>query len=79
MLPPESLSMSLKSAWYWISMSRGLTNGTLFFLVMLPGRITKNQTVPFERPRDLEILYQADFNDIVHELRGNIADARKAA
>jgi NitT/TauT family transport system ATP-binding protein len=44
-----------------------------------PGRIIKNQTVPFERPRDLEILYQADFNDIVHELRGNIADARKAA
>ncbi|MEO4000198.1 ABC transporter ATP-binding protein [Mesorhizobium sp. CAU 1732] len=44
-----------------------------------PGRITKDQRVPFARPRDLEILYQADFNDIVHELRGNIADARRAA
>ncbi|MGQ3281476.1 MAG: ABC transporter ATP-binding protein, partial [Shinella sp.] len=44
-----------------------------------PGRITKERTVPFARPRELELLYQADFNDVVHELRGNIADARKAA
>jgi len=51
----------------------------IFVMSARPGRITKNQVVPFSRPRDLEILYQADFNDIVHELRGNIADARKAA
>ena len=34
---------------------------------------------PFARPRDLDILYTPDFNDMVHELRGNIAEARKAA
>ena len=51
----------------------------IFVMSARPGRIIKNQTVPFERPRDLEILYRGDFNDIVHELRGNIADARKAA
>ena len=51
----------------------------IFVMSARPGRITRNQEVPFARPRDLEILYQSDFNDIVHELRGNIADARKAA
>lgn len=51
----------------------------IFVMSARPGRIIKNQTVPFARPRDLEILYQSDFNDIVHELRGDIADARKAA
>jgi len=51
----------------------------IFVMSARPGRIVKNQVVPFARPRELEILYQADFNDIVHELRGNIADARKAA
>ena len=51
----------------------------IFVMSARPGRIIKDRTVPFARPRDLEILYQSDFNDIVHELRGNIADARKAA
>lgn len=51
----------------------------IFVMSARPGRITKERTVPFARPRDLELLYQADFNDVVHELRGNIADARKAA
>ena len=51
----------------------------IFVMSARPGRIIKNEEVPFARPRDLEILYQADFNDIVHELRGNIADARRAA
>jgi NitT/TauT family transport system ATP-binding protein len=51
----------------------------IFVMSSRPGRITKERTVPFARPRDLELLYQADFNDVVHELRGNIADARKAA
>ncbi|MCV0397517.1 MAG: ABC transporter ATP-binding protein [Rhizobiaceae bacterium] len=51
----------------------------IFVMSARPGRIVREQVVPFSRPRDLELLYQADFNDIVHELRGNIADARKAA
>lgn len=51
----------------------------IFVMSSRPGRIIKERTVPFPRPRDLELLYQADFNDVVHELRGNIADARNAA
>jgi NitT/TauT family transport system ATP-binding protein len=51
----------------------------IFVMSARPGRITNERAVPFARPRDLELLYQADFNDVVHELRGNIADARKAA
>jgi len=51
----------------------------IFVMSARPGRIVRDQEVPFARPRELDILYQADFNDIVHELRGNIADARKAA
>ena len=50
----------------------------IFVMSARPGRITREQVVPFARPRDLDILYQPDFNDIVHELRGNIAEARKA-
>ena len=51
----------------------------IFVMSARPGRIIREQEVPFARPRDLEILYEPAFNDIVHELRGNIADARKAA
>ena len=51
----------------------------IFVMSARPGRIIENREVPFARPRALDILYQSDFNDIVHELRGNIADARKAA
>ena len=51
----------------------------IFVMSARPGRIIRNAEVPFARPRDLDILYQPDFNDMVHELRGNIAEARKAA
>ncbi|MBD0414692.1 ABC transporter ATP-binding protein [Oryzicola mucosus] len=51
----------------------------IFVMSSRPGRIIEERTVPFARPRDLEIMYQKEFNDIVHELRGSIADARKAA
>ena len=51
----------------------------IFVMSSRPGRIIREATVPFERPRDLEILYKPEFNEIVHELRGNIAEARKAA
>ncbi|MDI6028016.1 ABC transporter ATP-binding protein [Corticibacterium sp. UT-5YL-CI-8] len=51
----------------------------IFVMSSRPGRVIEERIVPFERPRDLEIMYQKEFNDIVHELRGSIADARKAA
>ncbi len=44
-----------------------------------PGRVIAERKVDLPRPRDLEITYSAPFVDIVHELRGHIANARKAA
>ncbi|MBS1180323.1 MAG: nitrate transporter ATP-binding protein, partial [Proteobacteria bacterium] len=39
----------------------------------------REHRVPFARPRDLEITYDKAFNDVVHELHGEIAGARRAA
>jgi NitT/TauT family transport system ATP-binding protein len=44
-----------------------------------PGRVVAEHRVPFERPRDLAILYDAAFNDMVQSLHGEIAQARAAA
>ena len=44
-----------------------------------PGRVLREHRVPFARPRDLEITYDKAFNDVVHELHGEIASARRAA
>ena len=44
-----------------------------------PGRILAEKVVDLPRPRDLELLYDAAFVDIVHELRGYIAQAREGA
>ena len=41
-----------------------------------PGRIVMSKTVDLPRPRDLDICYQSRFTDIVHELRGKIAEVR---
>lgn len=41
-----------------------------------PGRILAERVVDLPRPRDLEVLYDPEFVDIVHELRGHIAHAR---
>jgi len=51
----------------------------IFVMSARPGRVIENRVVPFARPRDLEILYRPDFNDLVHDLRGAIAAARSAA
>ncbi len=51
----------------------------IFVMSSRPGRITAEKTVPFARPRDLDLLYDSDFNQMVYELRSNIADARTAA
>ena len=41
-----------------------------------PGRIVMSKTVDLPRPRDLDICYEPRFTDIVHELRGKIAEVR---
>jgi NitT/TauT family transport system ATP-binding protein len=43
-----------------------------------PGRIVTTKDVALPRPRDLEICYTSEFIDIVHELRGKIAEVRTA-
>jgi NitT/TauT family transport system ATP-binding protein len=42
-----------------------------------PGRIIETQTIPFERPRALDICYRGDFSQIVLSLRNTIAEVRK--
>jgi NitT/TauT family transport system ATP-binding protein len=51
----------------------------IFCMSARPGRIIAEREVDLPRPRDLEILFTPVFTDIVHELRGHIAHARKAA
>jgi len=43
-----------------------------------PGRIMMTKAIDLPRPRDLDICYEPRFTDIVHELRGKIAEVRKA-
>jgi NitT/TauT family transport system ATP-binding protein len=42
---------------------------TVYVMSSRPGRIVKKRNVPFARPRDLELTYTPEFQDIVHELR----------
>ncbi|HEX2136602.1 MAG TPA: ABC transporter ATP-binding protein [Microvirga sp.] len=51
----------------------------IFCMSARPGRIIAERRVDLPRPRDLEICYTPAFTDIVHELRGHIAQARQAA
>ena len=48
----------------------------IFVMSARPGRIIDTHAVPFERPRDLEVMYTPEFTDLVHDLRGQIAQAR---
>jgi NitT/TauT family transport system ATP-binding protein len=43
-----------------------------------PGHIVLNKQVDFPRPRSLDVTYEKDFADIVHELREKIAQVRQA-
>jgi NitT/TauT family transport system ATP-binding protein len=45
---------------------------TVYVMSSRPGRIVHRREVPFPRPRDLELTYTPQFQDIVHELRGLI-------
>ncbi len=51
----------------------------IFVMSARPGKVVKEHAVPFARPRDLELMYQTEFNDMVHVLHGEIAKARVAA
>lgn len=42
-----------------------------------PGRIAWSKTNPLPRPRRLDDRYTPEFNDLVHELRSKIGDARE--
>ena len=41
-----------------------------------PGRIIVDRAVDFERPRELDVMYERAFSDVVSELREHIAEAR---
>jgi len=51
----------------------------IFVMSSRPGRVLAEHKVPFARPRDLELMYETPFNDMVHALHGEIANARMAA
>jgi NitT/TauT family transport system ATP-binding protein len=45
---------------------------TVYVMSERPGRIVRRREVGLRRPRDLEVTYTQDFQDIVHELRSLI-------
>ncbi len=51
---------------------------TIHVMSARPGRVLKVHEVPFARPRALDVMYEPQFNDMVHALRGEIAEARAA-
>ena len=51
----------------------------VFVMSARPGTITSVRRVPFARPRDIELMYEKDFADVVHELKDEIAENRQVA
>jgi len=51
---------------------------TIHVMSARPGRIVLTKKVDLPRPRDLDICFEPAFTDIVHELRGKIAEVRQA-
>lgn len=51
----------------------------VFVMSSRPGRILNVHQIEFPRPRELDLLYEADFSRKVQELHGEIAEARQAA
>jgi NitT/TauT family transport system ATP-binding protein len=45
---------------------------TVYVMSNRPGRILKKCSVTLARPRDLEVTYTQEFQEIVHELRSLI-------
>jgi NitT/TauT family transport system ATP-binding protein len=50
---------------------------TIYVMSARPGRIVLKKDVTFPRPRDLQVTYDKEFADIVHELRAKIAEVRQ--
>ena len=51
----------------------------VFVMSARPGRIILEKRIEFSRPRSLDIIYEHEFNAVVHELRSHIAQARAVA
>jgi NitT/TauT family transport system ATP-binding protein len=51
---------------------------TVHVMSARPGRIVTTRQVGFPRTRDLEVCFAPEFVDLVHELRGRIAEVRAA-
>jgi len=49
----------------------------VFVMSSRPGRIIAERRIDMPRPRDLEVTFTPQFQDIVHELRGHIVKARQ--
>ena len=49
----------------------------VFVMSQRPGRIVVERRIELPRPRDLEVTFTQEFQDIVHELRGHIVKARQ--
>jgi NitT/TauT family transport system ATP-binding protein len=49
----------------------------VFVMSARPGRIIVEKRIEIPRPRDLEVTFTQEFQDIVHELRGHIVRARQ--
>ena len=49
----------------------------VFVMSARPGRIIVEKTIEIPRPRDLEVTFTQEFQNIVHELRGHIVRARQ--
>ena len=48
----------------------------VFVMSARPGRVLLERGVGFPRPRPIDVTYSSEFNDVVHELREKIAEAR---
>jgi len=51
---------------------------TIHVMSARPGRIVMSKPIELRRPRDLDICFEPQFVDIVHELRAKIAEVRQA-
>jgi NitT/TauT family transport system ATP-binding protein len=49
----------------------------VFVMSSRPGRVVEERKIELPRPRDLEVTFTPEFQDIVHELRAHIVKARQ--
>ena len=49
----------------------------VFVMSARPGRVVVEKRIELPRPRDLEVTFSPEFQDIVHELRSHIVKARQ--